>query len=121
VEAWNRGDWDGTLEVARPDFELGNSSNRAEWRGVHVGRDEVKRVWATLTEPWDSARIEVEEFIHAPGDDVVTRQTMYFRGRDGIEVTVRTNWAWQFQDGELFRLFAFNELDDELGAVGLLE
>jgi hypothetical protein len=46
---------------------------------------------------------------------------MYLRGRDGIEVRARTNWAWQFEDGWLVRFFAFNEIDDGLGAVGLSE
>jgi ketosteroid isomerase-like protein len=121
VDAWNRGDWDGALDRAAPNIELDNSSNRADWRGVHRGRDEVKRLWQTFTEPWESVRIEIEEFIPTPTADVVTRQTVYFLGRDGIEVTARTNWAWQFEDGELVRLFAFNELDDALMAVGLSE
>jgi hypothetical protein len=63
----------------------------------------VKRLWQTFTEPWESARIQIEEFIPAPSDAVVTRQT----------------WAWQFHDGELVRLLAFNDLNDALVAVGL--
>jgi ketosteroid isomerase-like protein len=75
VDAWNRGDWDGALDRAAPNIELDNSSNRADWRGVHRGRDEVKRLWQTFTEPWESVRIEIEEFIPTPTADVVTRQT----------------------------------------------
>lgn len=121
MDAWNRGDWDGALERAAPDFELDNTSNQAEWRGVHRGHDEVKRLWQRFTEPWESVRLEIEEFIAAPADAVVTRQTGYFLGRDGIEVRTRTNWAWQFRDGELIRLLAFNDLADALVAVGLSE
>lgn len=121
MDAWNRRDWDGALERAAPDIELDNSSNRAEWRGVHRGHDEVKRLWQRFTEPWESVRIEVEEFISAPADGVITRLTGYFLGRDGIEVTTRTNWAWQFRDGELVRMYVFNDLDDALAAVGLSE
>lgn len=117
--SWNRGDWDGALEHASPDIELDNSSNRADWGGVYRGRDDLKRLWQTFTEAWASVRIDIEEFIPTPADDVVTRQTAYFVGRDGIEVTTRTNWAWQFQDGELVRILAFNDLDDALVAVGL--
>src|SRR4051794_23264714 len=121
MDAWNRGDWDGALERAAPDIELDNSSNQAEWRGVHRGRDEVKRLWQRFTEPWESVRMEIEEVIPGPADDVVTRQTGYFLGRDGIEVTTHTSFAWQFHDGELVRVLAFNELDDALVAVGLSE
>ena len=118
VEAANRGDWDGALERAAPDIEMDSSSNQAEWRGVHRGRDEVKRFWQAFFEPWESVRSEIEEFIPAPADAVVTRQTTSFRGRDGIEVTNRTYWAYQFHDGELVRMLVFNDLDDALGAVG---
>ena len=119
--AWNRRDWDGALERAAPDFELDGSSTRGEWQGVRRGRDEVKRLWQTFTEPWESVRVEIDEFIPAPADVVVTRQTGYFLGRDGIEVTTRTHVVWQFHDGELVRMLFFNDLDDALAAVGLSE
>jgi ketosteroid isomerase-like protein len=121
MDSWNCGDWDAALAHAGPNFELDNTSNRAEWRGIHRGREEVKRLWQTFTEPWESARIQIEEFIPGPADAVVTRQTGYFLGRDGIEVTTHTSWAWQFQDGELVRLLVFNDLHDALAAVGLSE
>jgi hypothetical protein len=81
----------------------------------------VKRLWQRFTEPWESVRLDIDEFIPGPADAIVTRLTGYFLGRDGLEVTTRTSWAWQFQDGELVRLLVFNDLDDALVAVGLSE
>ena len=120
IEAWNRGDWDAALSNTAPDFELDNSSNLAEWRGVHRGRNEVRRLWQSFVEPWQSVRFEIDEFIEA-GDQVVTRQTAHFVGRDGIEATTRTAWCWTFRDGKLTRLLASNELGEALEAAGLSE
>ena len=116
--AWNRGDWDEALKEAAPDIVLDNSSNAGEWRGVHGGPEQVKRMWEKFVEPWESVRFEVDEFIDA-GEHVVTRQTATFRGRDGIQVGVHTAWCRTFHDGALTRLVASNELEDALQAAGL--
>jgi ketosteroid isomerase-like protein len=50
--AWNRGDWDEALKDAAPDIVLDNSSNAGEWRGVHRGPEQVKRMWEKFVEPW---------------------------------------------------------------------
>ena len=119
VDAFNRGDWDAAREHWAPEIEFDNSSIRAEWRGVYRGRDEVLRLWLTVTEVWESFRGEIEEFIPAPPDAVVTRQTAHLVGRDGIEVTARTCSVFQFRNGVVVRWLFFNELDDALAAAGL--
>ena len=121
IDAWNRGDWDEALKDGAPDVELDNSSAMGEWRGVHKGPDEVKRMWRKFVEPWESVRIEIDEFIDA-GEHVVTRQTGRFTGRDGIQVeTHDTGWCWTFRDGVVTRVFASNEFDEALEAAGLRE
>lgn len=119
MDSFNRGDLDSALERMAPDIEYDASSAQAEWRGVYRGRDEVKRFWQSFTEPWESVQAEVEEFIPAPPDAVVTRQTAYYRGRDGIEVTTHTYFVFQFQNGVLVRWLFFNELASALTAAGL--
>jgi ketosteroid isomerase-like protein len=118
-DAWNHGDWDGARERAVPDIEFDSSATQAEWRRVYRGRDEVKRAWETFIEPWESVRVEIEDFIPGPADSVVTSQTGYFLGRNGIEVTTHTHFVFQFQDGQAVRFPFFNELDDALAAAGL--
>src|SRR5215213_9373812 len=109
MNAWNRGDWDGALRDAAQDFVLDNSMNAGEWRGVHRGPDEVKRTWGMLTEPWQSVRIEVIEFIEAKESVVVTRQKARFVGRDGIELPgpTRSGWLWTTRDGKLASLATY--------------
>ncbi len=65
--------------------------------------------------------MEIDEFVHIGADTVVTRQTGYLRGRDGIEVTARTSAVWNFRDGALIEFTHYRELDDALEAAGLSE
>jgi ketosteroid isomerase-like protein len=65
LAAWNRRDWDEALKDAAPDVEVDSSSITGEWRGVHRGPDEVKRLWEKFMEPWESVRIEIDEIIDA--------------------------------------------------------
>jgi ketosteroid isomerase-like protein len=76
-----------------------------------------------LTEPWQSVRIEVIEFIKAKEGVVVTRQKALFVGRDGIELPGPTHsgWLWTFRDGKLASLATYNDLDEALQAAGLAE
>jgi len=85
--------------------------------------DEVKRTWGMLTEPWQSVRIEVIEFIEAKEGVVVTRQKARFVGRDGIELPgpTRSGWLWTIRDGKLASLATYNDLDEALEAAGLSE
>ena len=121
IEAWNRGAWDEALKDAAPGFELDNSSDRGEWRGVHRGVDQAKRMWAAFLEPWESIRIEVSEFIEADEGVVVTRQKLHFVGRDGIEVPgpVRSGWLWTIRDGKVAHLAVYNDVDEALEAARL--
>ncbi len=123
IDAWNRGDWDESLKDAAPDFVLDNSMNMGEWRGVHEGPEQVKQAWATFTEPWQSVRLEVSEFIEADGGVVVTRQKAHFVGRGGIELPgpVRSGWLWRIRGGEIAYVATYNDLDEALEAAGLSE
>ena len=121
IEAWSRGDWDGTLKDADPGFVLDASMNIGEWRGVHRGPEQVKRAWRMFTDAWESVRMEVTEFIDVAEGVVVTRQKVKFIGRDGIELPgpVRSGWVWRIRDGKLVYLATYNDLDEALEAAGL--
>jgi ketosteroid isomerase-like protein len=123
IDAWNRDDWDEALKDASRDFVLDNSTALGEWRGVHRGVDEIRQMWQVFTEPWESVRMEIKEFIEANENVVVTRQSAHFVGREGIELPgpVRSGWVWTFRDGTLVHLAVYNDLDDALEAAGLKE
>lgn len=123
LKAWSRGDWDAALKGTAPDFVVDNSTAIGEWRGVHQGADEIKRMWRLLTEPWERVEIELADVIEARDDRVVTSTQGRFYGRDGIELPgpTRSGWIWEFRDGLLVRLTVFNDLRDALEATGLSE
>jgi ketosteroid isomerase-like protein len=123
MEAWNRGAWDEALKDAAPGFELDNSTSVGEWRGVHSGPGQAKRMWEAFVEPWESARIDVTEFIEVSDGVVLTRQKAHFVGRDGIELPgpTRSGWLWTIRDGKLTHLTIYNDLDEALEAAGLAE
>jgi ketosteroid isomerase-like protein len=120
LAAWSRRDWDEALKGAARDVEVDNSSNTGEWRGVHRGPDEVKRLWEKFMEPWASVSVEIDEIIEA-NSQIVTRLTGHLVGHDGIEVTTRTAWCWTFRDGQVTRVLISNELTEALEAAGLSE
>ncbi len=123
MEAWNRRDWDGALKHAAPDVVVDNSTAIGEWRGVHRGAEEIKRMWRLITEPWERVEIEITDVIEATEDRVVTSTESRFHGRDGIELPgpTRPGWIWEFRDGLLVRVTIYNDLRDALGAAGLPE
>ena len=118
--AWNRGDWDAALAIAAPDAVLDVSDGAGEWRGVHRGKQELKRLFEAFVEPWESVRTEVDEYIDA-GEHVVIRTTGRFLGRDGIEVETRTAWCWTIHDGLVTHILFSNDLEKALEAAGLSE
>jgi ketosteroid isomerase-like protein len=121
LKAWSRGDWDAALEDAAPDMVLDNSTAIGEWRGVHHGAEEIKRMWRLFAEPWERVEIELADVIESRDDRVVTSTQARFYGRDGIELPgpTRSGWIWEFRDGLLVRLTIFNDLRDALEATGL--
>jgi ketosteroid isomerase-like protein len=70
-------------------------------------------------ENWESSRTE-NEFVHIGENVVVTRQTGYLRGRDGIEVTTHTSAVWSFRKGAVSEVVQYDE-DEALEAAGLSE
>ena len=118
--AYNRGDWDAVLSYAAPDAKFDTSRDLNEWRGIYESRDDVKRVWEGFNGQWESWRIEIDEFVPIGENVVVTRQTGYFRGRDGIKVTAHTSSVWTFREGAV-SAWVHHDEDGALKAAGLSE
>jgi ketosteroid isomerase-like protein len=116
MAAYDRGDWDAALSYAAPDCTFDTSRNSNEWRGVYEGHEDVKRMLEGFYEQWESWRTEIDEYVHVGENVVVTRQTGYLRGRDGIEVTARTSSVWTFRDGAVSAFVHYDE-DDALEAA----
>jgi ketosteroid isomerase-like protein len=119
--AITRGDWDAALSYVAPDVKWDISRQLNELRGIYETRETVRRVWERFSEPWESWRLEVDEFVQVSEDTVVTRGTGYFRGRDGIEVKARQCGVWTFRDGAVSEFTSYDDLREALEAAGLRE
>jgi ketosteroid isomerase-like protein len=119
-DALNRDDLPAAMEDVAPDFVFDFSRSRGLDGGVY-GRDEWLKTAEAALGLWESVRWEVEEFIEAAGDRLVTVQTAYMRGRDDIVVPTRGAWLWLFRDGRLARVTFFQERREALEAAGLSE
>jgi ketosteroid isomerase-like protein len=64
IDAWNRGDWDAALKAAAPSFEFDFSRSVGPGRAVY-SLDQMRRYFDEFVEPWESLRLEVDEFIEA--------------------------------------------------------
>ena len=118
MDAWNRGDWETALRNTAPDVELDNSAVQGEYRGIHRGPAEGRRMFERFAEPWESVRVEIVELVEA-GERVFTRMHGRFRGRDGIEVETETGMCWTVRDGVIVRVLMPNEVNEARRAAGL--
>jgi ketosteroid isomerase-like protein len=119
IDAWNRGDWDAVLKDAAPSFEFDFSRSMGPGRGVY-SLDQMGQYFRELTEAWESLRLEPDEIIEA-GEQVVTPNTLYAQGRDGIKLQARSAWVWTFRDGRVAYLCFYQERREAFEAVGLSE
>ena len=119
IDAYNGGDSDAMLKDGAPSFEFDFSRSVGPGRGVY-SLDQIRGFFHEFVESWESVRIEVDEFIEA-GEQVVTPNTIYVQGRDGIEVQARGAFVWTIRDGSITHLCFYQERDEALEAVGLSE
>ena len=119
VAAISRGDWDAALSYVAPDVKWDISRQLNETRGIYETRERVRHVWERFAEPWESWRLELDEFVQVGEDTVVTRGTGYFRGRDGIEVPARQSGVWTFRDGSVSEFTSYDDWQEALEAAGL--
>ena len=120
-EAFNRGDPEGMVADAAPEFEYVTTGAipgaGGEYGGTEQFRQFVDRWWGEFHEP----RVEVQELIDA-GDQVLASLT--FRGR-GKQSGVETNWGlwqlWTLRDGKAVHGQGFTSRAEALEAAGLEE
>jgi ketosteroid isomerase-like protein len=119
IDAINRGDLEGVLKDADPDFEFDLSRAVGPVQGVFK-LDQTRGLLEEFFGMWEAVRWEIDE-LREVGDHVAASTTNYLRGRDGIEITARTPWVWTFRDGSIVRQCGYQEWQEALEAVGLSE
>jgi ketosteroid isomerase-like protein len=120
LEAFNRGDVGGILEVVDPHVEWQTPRSLPDTQTFY-GHEGVKAWWAMMSDAFDELRLEPGEFKDLGENGVLVPVRASGRGRDsGAEVSVS---FWMLGQGveKLQRMQFFPSEAEALEAVGLSE
>jgi ketosteroid isomerase-like protein len=121
IDAWNRGDVDGWLELVHPDGEWSSAILRqvegdeaASFRG-HL---ELRRFWDEWHEVW-ALTVEPSE-IRDLGETIVVLGDMHTRGsKSGVDLDREVGYVMELEDGLVRRSRAYFSAEAALEAAGL--
>ncbi len=115
-EAYNRGDWTGTLSRMHRDIEWKTTRT-----GRHRGHEEVRRFMEDMREPFEEVMVEPDEwFDHGDRIVVFLRIRARPRGSDAVAEN-RVGHLWTMRDGKAIRCETFPRREEALEAAGLSE
>src|SRR3954452_6564664 len=120
IEAFNRGDWEGSVEGIDPGIEWVVAREHPASRTVR-GLDELREYRADWNQMLDRLTLEVEEIVD--GDDlIVSVGRIKGTGSDsGAETEVPIAFVSRFRDGRVVRVEEYLDPDVALEAAGLRE
>lgn len=103
-----------------PDFELHQSPSIIDTDGIFRGLTAFRDVERELDESFEDMSWEPEQFIEAPGGEIVVFVRAQARGRgSGIEIDNHIAHVWSFRGNTSVRMVIYEEQADALEAVGL--
>ena len=119
LDAFNRGDVRGFLDMCDPDIEW-DLSQRLIDPGTYHGRTGIEEFFEQQLEAWEDApTMEVEDLIDA-GDQVVAFVRVHGRGKaSGATVDARIAQVWTISDGKATRLEYHGDRREALKVAGL--
>ena len=122
VEAYNGGDAEAFVALARPDVEWEDAVFWSEGTKVYRGREELRDWFAQVREPWESIQVAVEETLEAGDDRMVVGLGLTARGRSSGAETRQKVWQvnW-FIEGLTAKRRVFRDRTEALEAAGLSE
>jgi ketosteroid isomerase-like protein len=116
----SRGDIDRALETSADDFEMDWSNSIGPDKGVYRGREQVREVWGSFVEAFESLRWDPEEFIEVDESRLIVVNHTRMRGRgSGVEVEAVGAQLWTIRDGTAQSFKLYQSKRDALEAVGL--
>jgi ketosteroid isomerase-like protein len=120
MDAFNRGEWETTLEWCDPAIEWVVAREHPNTRTLH-GRAEVRAYWEEWRETVGTFTFEISEFLPA-GDQVLLAGRMRGRGTaSGAELEVPLALVATMRDGHTVHLHEYLDRREALGAAGLSE
>jgi ketosteroid isomerase-like protein len=121
VDAFNRRDLDGFLELADPGVEFTPYERVVEGLGPYRGHDGVRTWWENSFEAFPDLTAELHE-VRGRGDKTVARGRLFGTGAGSGAAFERTLWlAHEWRDGKNVWWYAFEDEAEALKALGLDE
>ena len=123
LEAFNRGDLDGALDLYHPQSVV-----KTLLSGTACGREQLRVAIERREEEIGAVQYQPEEFIDAGEAVVGVVRVIHARGRlsgisdqDFAGAATQLAFAWTFRDGLVFGQEMFRSRSEALEAVGLRE
>ena len=102
------------------DFELHQASSIIDTAGVFRGRGAAREALRELRGSFEGLVFEPEEFIEAPGGEVVVFIRVSGRGRGSmVEIDNRIAWVLTYREDAIARMVIYEERREALEALGL--
>jgi ketosteroid isomerase-like protein len=118
LDAWNRRDADGALDLMTADAVEDWSRSIGPMQGVFDGHAEIREHWMLFWDVFESIQLVPEEFIEA-GDRVIVPHHVEARGRGGVTTRARGALVYELEDGLLTRSTIYQDRADALAALRL--
>ncbi len=121
VEAWSSGDRERLARCLHPDIVFHSAITNIVGETVS-GREAILGLLDRWSEEWSTIRWEVDEYIDAGDDRVVTLHRVIAKGRaSGIELDRELGGVWDIQQGLIIREWIYLDRAEALEAAGLRE
>jgi ketosteroid isomerase-like protein len=118
IDAYNRRDFDGLLELSDRDIELRSTFVQIE--SVFRGHEGIHAYFESLGEAFDDWELVPSELIDA-GAAVIVVERVDWRGKSGAEGKTHNVPVMWLRAGKVFRIETFEDRAQALEAVGLTE
>ena len=115
LDAWNRGDVDGVLELLDPDVRIHLSGAFPDLSIEYRGHDGFRKFWRAMNDMWSPLEMEAGE-IEPIGDLLMSGITFRGTGREGIQVERVFYFLWEI-DEERSKVTAYSSHRDRESAV----
>jgi ketosteroid isomerase-like protein len=99
LDAFNRGDLNGTLENWARDAVWDWSNSHGFDAGVYRGHGEIRTFAQQFLETFDEIRFELGDPVEVEDGLLIVENVAYVRGREGIEAQARSAWLITIRDG----------------------
>ena len=121
IDAINRADLDGVVDLVSEDFEFDFSNSRGPTSGIYRGRNGLREFLRSFFEAWASLEFDPqEEVVELEGGRVLTVNAMRGWGHEsGAEVTATGASIWTVRAGKVAAMTFYQSKAEALEATGL--